>query len=430
MKNVALIDFINKFRKGKENKTYAKMLNNYMPVYSLFGNDIYASDVVQQAINCIVMEMKKLVPQHIRESGTDLIPVNSSIQKLLDQPNERMSTSDFIEKILWQLFLNYNSFIIPTYTTTVDASGNRVKNYTGLYPIAPVNVEFLQDASGELYVKFRFLNDYETTLKYSDVIHIRYRYSVNEIMGGNEQGRPDNIALLKTLELNEILLQGVGKALKSSFSINGIVKYNTLMDDGKTEAAIKELEKHLMSNESGFLPLDMRGEFIPLQNKVQLVDATTLKFIDEKILRHFGVPLAILTGDYTKSQYEAFYQKTLEPLIINMSQAFTQTLFTSRERGFGNKIKFYPHELIFMDTAQKIQLFDILVDTAGCYVNELRTAFGMKPLAELNGQIAMSSNKNNAVNNQQEDSTADNQQENDSIAKEDETNEEEQPSET
>lgn len=78
------------------------------------------------------------------------------------------------------------------------------------------------------------------------------------------------------------------------------------------------------------------------------------------------------------------------------------TMFTDREKGFGNKIILYPHELIFMDTSQKIELFDVLVDSASCYKNELRTAFGMRPLPELAGQIAMSSNKSNAENNKTE----------------------------
>ena len=52
-----------------------------------------------------------------------------------------------------------------------------------------------------------------------------------------------------------------------------------------------------------------------------------------------------------------------------------------------------------METGQKIEFFNILVDTASCYCNELRTAFGMTPLPELAGKIAMSSNKTNAENN-------------------------------
>ena len=393
---MGLIDFINKFKKTKPNINYAKMLNGYTPIFSQFGQDIYASDVVQQAIACLVTELTKANPFHIKQSGSDLVPVeNSEIQKLLDQPNERMTQTDFFEKVYWQLFLNYNSFIIPTYYK--DIKGN--KHYTGLYPIQPTNVTFLQDPEGKLGIEFTFRNGYKTMLAYSDVIHIRYRYSINEFMGGNEFGQPDNRALLKTLELNNTLLQGVAKALKSSFSINGVIKYNTLMDDGKMENNIKEIEKSLANNESGFLPLDIKGEYIPLQNKIQLVDATTLKFIDEKILRNIGVSLPILTGDYTKAQYEAFYQKSLEPILKRTGESFTMTMFTNREKGFKNKIMMYPHELIFMDTSQKIELFDVLVDSASCYKNELRTAFGMRPLPELAGQIAMSSNKANAENN-------------------------------
>lgn len=393
---MGLIDFINKFKKTKPNINYAKMLNGYTPIFSQFGQDIYASDVVQQAIACLVTELTKANPFHIKQSGSDLVPVeNSEIQKLLDQPNERMTQTDFFEKVYWQLFLNYNSFIIPTYYK--DIKGN--KHYTGLYPIQPTNVTFLQDPEGKLGIEFTFRNGYKTMLAYSDVIHIRYRYSINEFMGGNEFGQPDNRALLKTLELNNTLLQGVAKALKSSFSINGVIKYNTLMDDGKMENNIKEIEKKLANNESGFLPLDIKGEYIPLQNKIQLVDATTLKFIDEKILRNIGVSLPILTGDYTKPQYEAFYQKSLEPILKRTGESFTKTMFTNREKGFKNKVMMYPHELIFMDTSQKIELFDVLVDSASCYKNELRTAFGMRPLPELAGQIAMSSNKANAENN-------------------------------
>ena len=396
---MGLIDFINKFRKTKVDKEYAKILNGLSPIFSQFGQDIYASDVVQQAISCIVTELTKVNPFHIKKSGGDSVPVeNSTIQRLLDQPNERMTQSDFFEKVYWQLFLNYNAFIIPTYTK--DNKGN--KQYTGLYPIQPTNVTFLQDPTGNLFIKFNFMNGYETTLRYSDVIHIRYRFSINDLMGGNEFGQPDNKALLKTLELNNTLLEGVAKALKSSFAINGVIKYNTLMDDGTMEKNIKDIEKRLANNESGFLPLDIKGEYIQLQNKIQLVDATTLKFIDEKILRNFGVSLQILTGDYTKAQYEAFYQKSLEPVLKKTGESFSMTMFTDREKGFGNKIILYPHELIFMDTSQKIELFDVLVDSASCYKNELRTAFGMRPLPELAGQIAMSSNKSNAENNKTE----------------------------
>lgn len=375
--------------KKKTNKqtTYAQSLNGYSPIFSQFGQNIYASDVVQQAIACIVFELKKLAPMHVIDNGSDIIPVtNRSIQRVLNMPNELMTTSDFIEKYVWNLFFNYNSFAIACESgVRKNEDGTENREYSSIYPIMPVQVDFLEDATGELFVKMVFANNYETTLKYSNVIHTRYKFSVNEFLGGNTSGQPDNEALLETLELNHQLLQGVSSAMKSSFAINGVVKYNTMMDDGKTEKNLKDLEEKLKNSESGFLPLDLKAEFVPIKHEIKLVDEATLKFIDEKILRHYGVPLCILTGDYNKEQYEAFYQKTLEPIIIAMSQAFTRALFTPRERSYGNKIVFYSKDLIFLSTQQKLEMVRLLGDSGAMYENEKRTAFGLRPIPELNG---------------------------------------------
>ena len=372
MIKTGLLDIFKK--KSKEHK-YAQMLNGSIPVFAQFGTNIYASDVVQQAVNCIVLEMKKLNPQHIREIEHDITPVVSEVQRVLQNPNELMTTSEFIEKIMWLTMLNYNCFVIPIYEK---------EKLTGLYPVKPLRVDFLQDVSGIFYIKMVFENGYETTIPYKNVIHIRYKYSVNEFMGGNESGQPDNDALLKTLELNNTLLQGVAKAMKSSFSVNAVVKYSTMMDSDKTEKNVKELESKLKKGESGILPMDIKGEYVPIKRDIKLVDDDTLKFIDSKILRQFGVSLPILTGDYTKDQYEAFYQKTLEPLIISISQAFTKALF-GNQKNYGNKIAFYSKELMFMSVSQKLEMVRVLGDSGSLYENEKRVAFGLRPLPELAG---------------------------------------------
>lgn len=372
-------------KKLNRNTTYAQMLNGYTPVFSQFGDNIFASDVVQQAISCIVTEMKKLNPQHVRENGGDAIPVNGDRQRVMMNPNPLMTKSDFLEKITWSLMLHYNAFVIPVYDVWRDEAGREQRNYRALYPVQPASVEFMEDAAGKLFVKLCFANTYETTLPYDDVIHLKYRFSVNEFMGGNQNGMPDYGALLKTLQVNEDLMTGVGAAMKSSFSINGVVKYNTLMDDGKTETALKDLESKLLQNRSGFLPLDLKADFIPIKKDVKMVDADTLKFLDEKILRHFGVSLPILTGDYTPAQYEAFYQKTLEPVIIGWSDEFSRVLFSERERAFGNRIRFYPKDLIFMSIDQTLEMVRLLGDSGSLYENEKRVAFGLRPLLELEG---------------------------------------------
>lgn len=392
--------FSNLFKKQPNNSRFAPTLDGFLPIYTQFGTNIYASDVVQQALKCIVDEMKKLNPCHVRYVNSDPVPVRgSSIQEVLNDPNPLMTTSEFLEKVCWLLMLNYNAFIIPTYYTWRDEkTGAERRYYTALYPIQPIQVDFIEDAGGRLFVKFYFRNGENTTIAYDDVIHVKYNYSVNQYMGGNEFGQPDHQALLKTLELNHELLNGIAKAMKASYAVNGVVKYNTLLDDGKTEKALQDLERKLKNSESGFLPLDLKAEFTPLPKKAEIVDENTLKFVDEKILRNFGVPLAILTGDYTKQQYEAFYQKTLEPMIISISQAFTKKVFTRRERSFGNKIELYPKALIFMTVSQTLEMINMLSPTGALFENEKRVALGLQPLPELEGKRFMSLNWIDAEN--------------------------------
>ena len=399
MPNVVRAWFEKIFKKTPDKQlsyNYADILSGIAPLYSSgFGNDIYASDVVQQAIYAIVTEVKKLDPVHIRKvtSDSEYVEVADHIQLALDNPNPLMTTSDFIEKVAWTLLLNYNAFIYPLW------EGDKLK---GLYPLNPSLVEFDADylGSGETWVRFHFANGYTGDVPYENIIHLRYRYSVSEYMGGNVNGQPDFQPLLDTLKLNDTLLKGLAKSLKMQTSVNAVAKLKSMVNFDDQVSKVAEFEKKLEANESGILPLDLSAEFIPITKQINLLDEKTLEFIDKKILRTFGVSIPIINGDYTAAQYEAFYQKTLEPIVKSMGQAFTKGIFSKRQaQGFKNKIVFYAKELIFMNTDQKIKLFDILVDSAGCYINEIRSAFGMRPLKAFEGKIASSSNKNNAMNN-------------------------------
>ena len=381
------------FRRPPKGATLAPTMNGFAPIYTQFGTNIYAFDVVQQALRCVVTEIKKLNPTHVRYKDSDPIPVKSTIQDVLDNPNPLMTTTDFLEKVAYLLLLNSNAFIIPVYYTWVDENtGAERRYYEALYPVKPTQVDFIQDASDRMFVKFLFMNGETTTIPYDDVIHLRYKFSVNEFMGGNEIGEPDYQGLLQTLQLNDQLLKGIAKAMNASYAVNGVVKYNTLIDNGKTERALQELTQRLQNNESGFLPLDIKADFTPIERKSEIVDTDALKFVDSKILRTWGIPECILNGDYTKEQFEAFYQAAIEDKVKTFSQAFTKSLFTKREKAFGNRVEFYPKDLIFMTVSQTLEMINNLAPTGAIFENEKRVFLGLRPLPELEGKRYMSLN--------------------------------------
>jgi HK97 family phage portal protein len=360
------------------------------PIYSAFGRDIYASDVVQQAMGCVTDEIKKLAPAHVITRGADIEPAGAgdNRQRVLNNPNHYMTTFDFLGRVMYAYFSKYNAWVVPTYR--MDGQGR--KTYTGLYPLDPSAVTFMEDRTGRLFVELRFNNDPEPwVLPYSDIIHLRRNYGADEYMGGGPGGIGDERGLLNTLEINHQLMQGISKTMKSSQAINGIVKYGSIIGETQTRQAAKEWEEKLRNNQGGILVMDMQSQYTHVPRDLKLVDAPTLKFIDEKILRHFGVSLPILTGDYTKAQYEAFYQKAVEPLVIQLSQEFTRVLCTESD-GRGHKIQFFTKELAFMSIDQKISMVNLLAPTGALFENEKRTAFGMWPLPELVGKRYMSLN--------------------------------------
>lgn len=389
---MGLFDYIKKGF-GKNNKYKRAEGLGWRPAaayYTPSVSNVFETDVVQQMIWCITQEAKKLEPRHVirKENGYKL--VNDNIQGVLDNPNELMTTADFIEKVLYNLLTTSNSYVLPTWEGGV---------LTGLYPLAPSNAEFCQDETGKMFIQFLFENGYETTLRYSDVIHIRHNFGANEFFGGNLEGKPDVKAIKNAAQLNEKLLNGVQKSLDSSYAINGIFKYNTLIDDGTTEKELEKFSEKLKRNESGFMPLDLKGEYIPLSKDVKMVDEATLKFIDGKLLRFYGVSEPILTGDFTPEQYAAFYQKVMEPIIVSLNQAFSKIIFTKRESvSFGHKIIFFHDKLDFMSMQDRKDVGGLLSNTGSCSVDELRYMFGMAPCEneELGKTMIMSKNYGSA----------------------------------
>ena len=355
---MAITDYFkNVFSKGPRQMGYAKILDGHTPIFSQFGQSVYASDVVQMCIDVIATECSKLQPTHIRTDPSGMqINVKGSINRLFKfAPNELMTTRDFIEKVIWQLYLNFNCFIYPIYDLYDDGTGNK-KYYTGFYPLNPTEVTFLQDPSNRLFLEMAFSNGSRFTIPYSDVIHLRKKFSMNDIMGGGADGQPDHSALLKVLKINDTVLQGLEKGIKTSLSLRGVLKINTMMDDDAAKKKRAEFEEAVQSGETGILPMDLKGDYIDLKPDPKIIEKDTLEFLDNKILKHYGVSIPIITGDYNDDQYQAFYEKTLEPIVISLGQAFSKTIFSQRELDVGNEIVFYQRNMMYLSTNAKLNL--------------------------------------------------------------------------
>lgn len=386
---MALLDFFKK-KKPEQNPdqnprfAYAPTMSGGLPFYSSFGDSLYASDIVVQSIRCKANEFKKLDPRHIRAvNGTQTVITDSSVARVLRRPNEYMTMAEFLEKITILLELNKNVYIYPAYYMTKGGE----KYYTGLYPLKPDNVTYLIDANGKYFIKLHFVNGYEAILPREDIIHWRKDYGVNDYFGGSALGGNDDRGLLRAIREYDKLCQSIAKAVECSCKINGIVQYNSYMSDEKQEAEHAAFQERLARNESGILFTDLKAQYTHLPRDVKIVDAETLKFYYDTILRASGTSLAILNGDYTKAQKEAYYEHALEADIKALGQAFSMSLFTDREASFGNDVIFYPNQIVFMSMENKIAVAQAFLPAGMLMKDEGRALFGWPPLPNGQGQV-------------------------------------------
>lgn len=364
--------------KGKS-YTYARMLDGSIPVFSNFGNDIYASDIIDRCVSIKAKEMSKLMPKHIRTDGGKQETVNSSINSLLKfGPNPLMTTSDFLSKCTWLYEKKYNCFIYPAYKIK-RVPGGTVREYTGFYPLNPNLVELLEDGLGTYYIRFTFNNGYKYTMPYADIIHWRKDFAMNEFLGGNDDGKAKDDVILGTIKTDKVVTQGLDKAVKSSLAVRGVIKINTMLDDDKQEESRRKFEDKLVRSESGIVPLDLKSDYIPIETKPVVVEKTTMEFVQTKILAYTGISFAIYTGKFTDEEYQAFYESELESKIISLGQAFTKTLFTQQELNMGNEVIFYGQKLLFTNTKNKIAVADILGNRGALTDNQLLELFGYPP---------------------------------------------------
>lgn len=369
---------------------YATMPDSYVPIYTQNGRSVYSIDIVQSCIDRIASHVSKYQIRHIRRDqfGRILPLPGDSLNKLFKyRPNPYMTTRQFLEKTIWCLELNDNAFVYPMYDIYQDSRGFWARNYIAFYPLMPMQVNFEVDTTGKEYIRMRFLGGKEFVLPREDVIHLKKKYSNNDIMGGGVLGQPDNDSFAKTITVYQDLIYGVAQALQASMKIKGMIKLNTALEPSLQRAERLKLEEQLVNNNAGIISGDYKSEFQSVNIDPKIIEATTLAFVENKILRYLGVSVPVLNGTPSDTEKQAFYSQTIEPIIIDIWQAFTANIFTPTELSYGNEIVLYTNQWTDLSPDTRIKLLEQAGPQGVLKNNEKRDLLGYEPLEGPYGEM-------------------------------------------
>ena len=136
-----------------------RLFQTTLNLFSDFGDNINASDVVKICIDRIATHSAKLKPRYVKtQDDKTVLEKKGNLAYLLKfQPNPMMTPYDFIYRVVTLLYLNNNAFIYPVYDPLT-------YDLLEFWPIKPNSVEALKDESGELYLRFYFTDKKAFTL--------------------------------------------------------------------------------------------------------------------------------------------------------------------------------------------------------------------------------------------------------------------------
>ena len=377
-----LSDLLAKFRGNKEKKILTEVFSDSRAMFSSFGNDIYFSDFVNNAIDRIASEVSKIDVVSVLETENSIRRLNDDITRLFRcQPNPLQTTKDFLSACEWLRRKYANAFIYPEYEIVKSASGQEFRRYTAFYPLNPVTAELGHFEDGRWAIKFFWRDGSTDTLPYDSVVHLKWRRGTSLIMGGgNDLGMVDDSNTLRSLKTLDEILQGLPKMIASSLNLNGVLTVKTIVEKAALEQAAKDFESRIYKSDSGIVAVGLEGNYVPIQKNFPVVPETIMKFLKDVIRERYGISEAILSGAYNGDDHAAFYQSCIESFLVEFEQAFTERLFSPREKDVGHRIKCYYSRVAYLSAKDKAELATLAGNIGLMTQNEIRELYGMSPI--------------------------------------------------
>lgn len=322
-----------------------------------------------------------------RENSVKKVNRISDVARVLKQPNEYMTTYDFLYKISAMYYASNNAFIWPEYK-----DGQLV----ALWPINYENFQLFETERGNLVAKFRLSYRNTYTVPYDDLIHLRNHFIEDDLVGSS------NNALLPVCELMNTQNQGIIHGIQNSAIIRGILKsVNVIKEQDLRAARDRFVEDNLAaSNNGGVIVVDGKFDYSPIESKPYMIDAETMAETKRMVFDYFGVNEGFITNKFTPEEYEAVYEGRLEPFAIMLTQALTKGLYTARERGFGNEVEANMSRVKYQPISAITSLIAATNQLGLFRKNEYREMLGYPPLSDEEGgnEIVISLNYTNTQN--------------------------------
>lgn len=378
-----------RYAAAKQAQGYFKTLTAYSPAFTSWNGAIYESGLVRSAIDARARHISKLT---VTFNGT----AQKSLQaKMRIAPNEWQTWSQFLYRLSTILDNQNTAFLVPIF--------NEYGEMTGTFPVLPSRCEIVQ-ANDVPYLVYTFSTGDKASIELT-MCGVVTKFQYRDDFFGESNG-----ALIPTMELIHAQNQGIQEGIKNSATYRFMAKVNNFT---KPEDLTKERKRFSRENFSGedggglLLFPNTYGDIRQIESKPYVPDANQMAAIEKNVFNYFGVNEKILQNSASDEELDSFFNGSIEPFAVQLSEVMSKMIFTQRELAVGNKVYVAANRLQYMSVSHKISMAQQLGDRGMITIDEIRALFNYPPLEDGSGNRAPIRGEYYFANDRQEEDNGD-----------------------
>lgn len=376
------------------------------------SGNISDNAICNAIIDCNATHVAKGQIVHVlkdKDGRIQKINRSSEYTRLFDKPNPMMSRQDFIYALTWNLQIANTAFAWVKW----DAGMHPVE----IWPLVYLRFEVRDLVGGGHAVQFYDTEGQQYTVLVEDLIILRRKYD------GKGYASPGNDQVQQSMEMVDSIDEGLKQAVEISNKIHGIIRQkNSMLATKSAEQTQTDFMNRMKSaaTNGGVVSIDSTEEYTPLSVTAWSANAAQQKQINDRIYTFWRTPEEVVRNIATEQVMQNYYDSIVEPLWEEMSEAFTNALFTSREQGFGNQIIVYSSAATGASWQTKLSIITNTKDIGLLSTNEQRELIGYSPTEDgddryvsLNYVKSTELSKYQGTNDQNKEQTSEGDDEND-----------------
>lgn len=340
-----------------------KLLTAYEPVFRNYYGSIYESDLVRSAIEAKARHISKLKVEMQGEAQAALKA------RMKHAPNPWMTWPQFLARCSTILDCTNNLFICPVQ--------NELYETIGFFPVLPENVKLIEDKNGKLWLRYTFQNNEHGVIEFERCAYLNKHQYKSDFFGDS------NRALNRTLDMIAINDQAIKEAVQNSASYRFMAQVSNFTSPSDMALERQRFSRENLSAEAGgglLLFPNTYKDIRQISSTPFTVDPEEVKQINENVYNYFGVNEKVMQGSADSDELDAFFNSSVEPFAIALSEALSRAIYTERERSFGNHVFVNSNRLQYMTQSEKVSLARELGDRGILTINEIRELFNYGPI--------------------------------------------------